>query len=528
MALRESNQPSRRFVLGPWKKAALLVGALVAVTMLGLMEEDYRAEVRLRTYKARLLASGEKLSISDFVSPMPAAGSNGAAEFLAAPAFPRGGVWLPLCLMVAPGVARVAWQQDELSDDGTNAWPQVLRYLGTNQPALIAIRKALEKPELVFPSDYSKAYAMELPHLEVMMSASGVFSIAAVAEMRFGNHALALDHLHSGIVLVSRWREPVSVSQEIRSYKLNQLAVTTWELLQSHAWEEAQLAELQRAWQSFDLHTDWLTSVTMDRAMLPAYFDYYRREVSAWGGVGCSACATAVPSLPWDEQLRHYADRARDLTTLYAWVSLWRLGFSNADELFAWELHQKFIGRVREAVALDRYAPAETWPSYRWGTGGWANSMLRGSANQVPKHHHVLKMARAETVRRLAFTATALHRYRHRHQMYPASLGEMVPELLAEVPRDFMDGQPLRYRRKADGQFALWSVGEDLKDDEGDATFQNARIGSFLRGRDMVWPQVATQAEVDAYNEAQALERAEREAERAAWESGAGLRSRMR
>ena len=129
------------------------------------------------------------------------------------------------------------------------------------------------------------------------------------------------------------------------------------------------------------------------------------------------------------------------------------------------------------------------------------------SASSVPK-----KFAQFEAVRRLTFTAIALHRHRLKHEKFPASLGTLVPEFLAEVPRDFMDGQPLRYQLQPDGQFRLWSVGEDFKDDGGDpnplAPPGTYETPNWLKGRDWVWPQAATEAEVAAYHAALAAERA--------------------
>ena len=42
-----------------------------------------------------------------------------------------------------------------------------------------------------------------------------------------------------------------------------------------------------------------------------------------------------------------------------------------------------------------------------------------------------------------------------------------MPEFVPKVPLDPVDGQPLRYRRNADGTFLLYSVGENGKDDGG-------------------------------------------------------------
>jgi hypothetical protein len=91
-------------------------------------------------------------------------------------------------------------------------------------------------------------------------------------------------------------------------------------------------------------------------------------------------------------------------------------------------------------------------------------------------------------------TAIALKRYQLRQGKMPTSLTALVPEYLEAVPRDLMDGQPLRYRLNADGSFVLYSVGEDAQDDGGDSRHVDSSTSQQRRdpwlGRDWVWPQV--------------------------------------
>jgi hypothetical protein len=60
----------------------------------------------------------------------------------------------------------------------------------------------------------------------------------------------------------------------------------------------------------------------------------------------------------------------------------------------------------------------------------------------------------------------AVKRYRLAHGAWPADLAALVPAYLMEVPKDPLDGQPLRYRRTPDGA-VVYSVGKDLADDRG-------------------------------------------------------------
>ena len=110
----------------------------------------------------------------------------------------------------------------------------------------------------------------------------------------------------------------------------------------------------------------------------------------------------------------------------------------------------------------------------------------------------------AEASRRIDVTAIALKRYQLRHGDYPADLTALVPEFVPSVPRDPVDGQPLRYRRNTDGTFLLYSVGENGKDDGGDPLPGKGVKTSFFNwlnpdALDWVWPQPATPEEVQNY-----------------------------
>lgn len=58
----------------------------------------------------------------------------------------------------------------------------------------------------------------------------------------------------------------------------------------------------------------------------------------------------------------------------------------------------------------------------------------------------------------------ALNRFQRTHGRLPEHLSELVPECLAAMPIDPFDGKPLRYRLE-EGEWIVWSVGADLKDD---------------------------------------------------------------
>jgi hypothetical protein len=86
----------------------------------------------------------------------------------------------------------------------------------------------------------------------------------------------------------------------------------------------------------------------------------------------------------------------------------------------------------------------------------------------------------------LARVACALERYRLTHGQYPETLDTLAPQFITELPHDIINGQPLHYRRTSDGQFSLYSVGWNEKDDGGVAGVRKSGTADREQG-DWVW-----------------------------------------
>ena len=69
---------------------------------------------------------------------------------------------------------------------------------------------------------------------------------------------------------------------------------------------------------------------------------------------------------------------------------------------------------------------------------------------------------------RVAQTALAVERYRlKRANALPGSLADLTPDLITAIPADPFNGQPLRYRKFEDKGYVIYSVGNNLQDDQG-------------------------------------------------------------
>jgi hypothetical protein len=67
---------------------------------------------------------------------------------------------------------------------------------------------------------------------------------------------------------------------------------------------------------------------------------------------------------------------------------------------------------------------------------------------------------------RSEIAALAAERYRRLHGNWPQSLTQLTPDLVAVVPTDPFNGDPLLYRRLPNG-VVIYSVGKDGEDNGG-------------------------------------------------------------
>jgi hypothetical protein len=104
-----------------------------------------------------------------------------------------------------------------------------------------------------------------------------------------------------------------------------------------------------------------------------------------------------------------------------------------------------------------------------------------------------------QTQQQMALTVVGIQRYRLRTGRFPSGISDLIPEYLASVPNDFMNGKPLKYQLRPGGKdFLLYSVGEDGKDDSGDPAPKDERTyRQIWNGRDAVWPTAASAAEAE-------------------------------
>jgi len=87
---------------------------------------------------------------------------------------------------------------------------------------------------------------------------------------------------------------------------------------------------------------------------------------------------------------------------------------------------------------------------------------------------------------RTANAALAIQRYRLTTGKLVDKLADLVPEYLESVPKDPFDGEELRYK-KLDPGFVVYSIGDDLSDDDGKERTSETKREAKREGKPFTW-----------------------------------------
>jgi len=494
--------------------------AVAGVALVGGAFENLRGRRALRAYKAALIAKGERLKLEE-ITPRPSVeairSSSGliqaAWQFRDGPVLARGA--LAPMRSVIPGRARVTWREPDIrADRSTNQWNDLAAELEQNSRVLEEIRGLLGGTEFSFNLDYKQGFNLLLPHLAKIKGVAQRLSAATLCDLHNGKFSEAAANLGALLRLPEVVRdEPLVISQLVR-IAIAAIAIgPTWEALQSESWTDEQLARFHKGWESLEFLQAMERAIEMERAVGIETIERLRRSsaerklIFSTGSFGAPGTQSALAAPSSASDVPDYALELGKKTLLSAgsfaretaWLWLW----SCHDERRYLEMIQTTLEVPRQVRRTGSLATALSQKKIdsdpRWQRERFGSAKYFLAAQMAPALERAsVKAARLETQREMAVTAIALKRYQLRHHELPPTLATLVPEFLASVPRDFMDGNELRYRPDIGGTFLLYSVNEDGKDDDGDPrpvspTTSNFNFGN---GRDMVWPMPARAAEI--------------------------------
>jgi hypothetical protein len=492
-------------MMRPGKIVLLAIAGLLFLAALGgIISRKHSPQADLERTRLALRQQGFKLELTEFNFAVSVQDS---ALAFALDGFGKA-CYLPLAETidflppVGTNAALVMWDQPTLvAESCTDLWAELRAQL--DQPMLehacVAALVGPYRSRVASSQGGIEQVGGNACRLPCPLAARTLLALHEHDQPRVWTNLLALTKLVAG------WH-PLPFEQDVlywHNVNLVRAFGVTWQAIQARALTEAQLATLQREWESADFRSGLPEVAALARAEIESEYRWQAMRV-----------------LPFRFSHMH--------SPRYAWwwlTEAWHRRGMLQDEEALLHLFRRCEEDYRRVQACSTWREIRTMPGLRTPHPGIAN--LRPSAtNLVPSTTNPMnmrsialssvyaryrfafeplmpgslwRMADSESMRRLLVAALALERYRLRHECYPESLDALTPELLPSRPLDFMDGAPLRYRNMQDGRFVLYSTGLDCIDDGG-----NARRPGLLWANsghdhtDLVWPCPASPTELAA------------------------------
>lgn len=500
--------PSRR-----WLRRGLFgVACLITLIALAYAEENWRGRHAWQEHRREWEAKGEAFDVAALTPPPVPDEKNFALTPLLKPALdftygPTGAVWRD-----TNGLERLQRIQVDISPRratndhlvtgnlekctfaniaacaefyrGNTNYPQaaatatpaetILLALAKYEPELKELREAAaSRPLCRFPIqyDHEPCWMILLPHLARVKALTQLACMRATAELELGRSADALEDLKVGFRLSDSIREePLLIDHLVRIAALSIDLQALREGLVRHAWNEAQLATLQKHLDSTDILTEYKHAMRGERGLVTIGLDYLRRRGSPRDPMlylssdeGQSGSASALAFIPG------------------GWYYQNMLTISRHYQTFTEPAVDERARRVFPKITAEADRVLEQMPRGPYTL--FAKVTLPGVGKAVQKS------ARMQTYVDAARVACALERCRLANGALPDTLGALVPQFLGTIPADVIDGKPLRYCRNADGGYILYSVGWNQTDDGGQLAWVNNKKDTNLdvSAGDWVW-----------------------------------------
>ena len=506
------------------RKLLIAVGIVLGVAILVPIVHHYQLRAATEAYIAQLKAQGEPMELSQVVPPPVPPEQNSAETFRKAAALIDANDSLSYSNyaygmeMVAPGKAMIRWQQPDIRDlDATNSWKDVEAAVAQNEKSFALLRQIIAKPVFDFQIKYERGFAdFDFTNLYLIESKKAAQRLESAAEcdLHRGDVTSAVENLRAMLALAKAIRnERLAISELVRIAMASIAVNANWEILQSTNATDAQLAEMQNDWTSLDFIRCQEGALEMERALSLITANHWRKSPSVLQHYLASWRYVWTPS-----GVSNRDTTAFDKMKVVIKVFMWRHWWSYPDEIRMLKGCEVLLDTVRAVETNNALLPQissqkkkleslrlkefdDEWEAF-FGRDMDMHRML--SSSVISLSGVFRKAMSAEVAKEMTITAIALKRYQLKHGDYPPDLNSLVPELVPKVPLDPVDGQPLRYRRNADGTFLLYSVGENGKDDRGNpALEQGVESSSYYwqnpQALDWVWPQPATAQEIQNY-----------------------------
>jgi hypothetical protein len=370
----------------------------------------------------------------------------------------------------------------------------VLLALSKFDPVIEQLRQDSARPDSRFPIqyDYGMPAAILLPHLAAEKRCAQVLQLRAIAEFQNGESKKALDDVKLMMRLADASRtEPFLICHLVRIAILNLALQPIYEGLAEHKWSDAQLADLDSELAKLDFLADYEFAVRGERNLQIANIEFLHhphdlqfKRPRLYFLAPILSLVQMLSNLSSDSGGDENSQMGFQMLALSFGPSGWIYQNEMRIARFETKWYLPIVDQEKQIIsppkvraagdALDKEIRHRT-PENILET--LLMSSLGGSAE---------KCAHAQSSTDLARVAIALERLRLAHGEFPESLNALAPQFMEKIPHDVINGQPLHYRRTDDGQFILYSVGWNERDDGGVVGLMKSGSVDNQKG-DWVW-----------------------------------------
>lgn len=330
-----------------------------------------------------------------------------------------------------------------------------------------------------FDSDYTiyPPASRGLALLTQQIQVSKILTLHALLALDQHQSDIALEDIQTNYTLLSgAKRDPTLIGGLVGIGMANITHAAICDGLTLHAWNDAQLAELEQTLEPVNFLADYQFDMRCEAAESIANIDYVKSATqSQMYGYLFGMYESPSPA-PWNRfpslWPRGWWDQNKSQGVTRVLNALPCID-PQAQRVFPEVVNKLRLQLQRENARLFDLAP---WKILSIIQVSW-----------VPEEP--LKFAYAQVWVDEARIACALERYRLAHGAYPDSLDALAPACIDALPHDIMTGDPYHYQLRADGTFLLYSVGWNETDDGGTVVYEkdNPTRLDYQQG-DWVWP----------------------------------------
>lgn len=337
---------------------------------------------------------------------------------------------------------------------GDNAAADVLTALERMEPVLVEARLACSRPKTRWPIKWSDPNAKG-PILDPLSNLGAIFALRANALLSLNRPDEALVEIRYIARVAESLNDQPNLLFGVVRNDLWDTALEAAEFgLISKKWSVSHAEVLSKTFMKANHLAEWKVSHNGDRCSMNLYLDELMAADSRSFGTQL-------------QQLYSYGAPASPTNTLWSaaprgWIRRSQATYNRHLDV---ELNQ--IDSERELISLEfdgEHVP-RLYREYPWAEYYPVNRLIYvASGFRISSEKRAFAL---HTRARQFPILCALVNYCDAHGEFPESLDQLVPTYLSAVPHDIMDGNPMRYRRTANGGCLVWSIGENRVDEGG-------------------------------------------------------------